>query len=48
MPILIKIISISNAHQWDGVTMTSEEFLKLKEVLQLSKFHHIINWEEVQ
>ena len=41
---MIKIISISNAHQWDNVEINSKDFIKLCEVLALSRFEHFIEY----
>lgn len=43
---MIKIQSISNAHQWDGVELKEEDFKKLEEVLRFSKYTHTIKTQE--
>ena len=44
---MIKIISISNHHQWDGLVLTQEQFNNLVEALNASKFYYDIKWEKV-
>lgn len=39
---MIKIETITNAHQWDGVELSEADYIKLEEVLSLSKSTHII------
>lgn len=41
---MIKIISISNAHAWDGVEVTQNVFISLCDVLQFSRFIHTIKY----
>ena len=34
----MKIIEITNHHQWDGVEMSEKSFMELINVLQMSKY----------
>lgn len=43
---LIKVIEISNAHQWDGLELTKKEFNNLLDALWLSRFRHVVLYEE--
>lgn len=43
---MIKIISIANHHQWDNVLMSEDQFYKLLEVLDLSKFVYEVEKEK--
>lgn len=40
----IKIISISNHHQWDGRTVSRKDFDTIVKALELSKFEFVINY----
>jgi len=42
---MYKIISISNAHEFDGVELTQRNFMDLCDVLQFSKYVHTIKYE---
>jgi hypothetical protein len=44
----VRIISIANHHQWDGLVLTAEEFSKLIDTLELSKFQYSVKTEEVK
>ena len=41
---MIKIVQITNAHQWDGIEMTHEQLEALIELLKLSNFSHSITY----
>jgi hypothetical protein len=43
---MIKINEISNHHQWDGITLTESQYMKLLEVLDFSKFHYDVKSEK--
>ena len=40
----VKIISISNAHQWDNQVICIGALLDIMTALQTSKYHHTIKW----
>jgi len=42
---MYKIISISNAHEFDGVELTQRNFLDLCDILQFSRFIHTVKYE---
>ena len=42
---MIKIISISNHHQWDGVELSVKAFERLIDVLQMSKWAFVCDYE---
>lgn len=45
---MYEIIEISNAHQWDGKLLTTEQWNALITVLRVSKFSHTIKWVNLE
>lgn len=43
---MVKIIEITNYHQFDGILLTKEEFVKLLEVLEFGTMHFRAKVEE--
>lgn len=41
---MIEIISIGNAHQWDGILVTRREFNLIADALAFSRFQHVIRY----
>jgi len=44
---MVKIISITNHHQWDGETLSEEEYDALLKTLEKSKYHYKIKSETI-
>lgn len=38
---MIKIVSITNYNQFNGIELTEAEFVKLLEVLEFGSFHYV-------
>ena len=46
---MIKIISISNAHEFDGRFLTEKQFINLQELLsECSNFAHTVEFEKCE
>lgn len=43
---MVKIISITNAHQWDNAILSDYVFVKLVEALEYSNFIHTVEWQK--